>query len=256
MSSDNLSNVIDKSDYGIKIAKSGFNVNDAQDDDLSFNSSWPSLPIVKVVNSTDETPIAHGLPYPTLAVIIGQSPGGWYNNVFSPISSDSTYVYPGAGTVIIYDLDITTDVDYPYNQRPKTSSSYDNNYGIKVAKKDKDIESDDMRDFMLHTRCGSPMVLAVKTQETVSPDNPNLIQYTSQLGYPSFVFGYVENESMGAGYYQTAPPAGQAYPITFSDGITSYMNIGVLPGSFTGRGSLIILRSPMFSNDPISVVYT
>lgn len=246
---DNTTNVLATADYGVKVSKAGFDALTARDNDLLMNSSWPSLQIVKVVESTDTTPIAHGLPYPTLAVIIGQDPHLPYNNVFSPIDSDATYVYPEVGTVIIYNLDLTTDVDYPYTDKPQILSTYDNNYGIKMAKKGSDITSTDMRDFILHSRCGSPMVLAVKTEETVSPDNPNYIQYTNKLGYSTFVFGYVYNPFSSR--YTVAPPAGQAYPVTFSNGVTSYVQINV----FSDKGSLVILRSPMFSNDPVEVTY-
>ena len=247
---DNTINLLPISDYGLKVSKAGFDALTAQDNDLLLNSSWPSLQIVKVVVSTDTTPIAHGLPYPTLAVIIGQDPHLPYNNVFSPIDSDSTYVYPNIGTVIIYNLDISTDVDYPYTDKPKVLSTYDDNYGVKMVKKGLDISSTDMRDFILHSRCGSPMVLAVKTEKTVSPKNPTYIQYTNKIGYPTFVFGYIYNSSLDS--YVVAPPAGQAYPITFSNGTTSYVQIGV----FGTKGSLVILRSPMFSSSPIGVVYT
>lgn len=247
---DNTTNLLPIADYGLKVSKAGFDALTAQDNDLLINSSWPSLQIVKVVESTDTTPIAHGLPYPTLAVIIGQDPHSPYNNVFSPIDSDDTYVYPDAGTVIIYNLDISTDIDYPYTDKPKIVSTYDNNYGVKMAKKGSDITSTDMRDFILHSRCGSPMVLAIKTEQTVSPDNPNFIQYTNNLGYQTFVFGYVYNSF--SKIYTVAPPAGQAYPVTFSNGITSYVQIGV----YGDKGSLVILRSPMFSSNPVEVTYT
>lgn len=239
---DNTTNLLSIADYGVKVSKAGFDALTARDNDLLMNSSWPSLQIVKVVESTDTTPIAHGLPYPTLAVIIG--------NVFSPIDSDATYVYPDVGTVIIYNLDLTTDVDYPYIDKPQISSTYDNNYGIKMVKKGSDITSTDMRDFILHSRCGSPMVLAIKTEQTVSPDNPTYIQYTNNLGYQTFVFGYVYNSF--SKIYTVAPPAGQAYPVTFSNGITSYVQINVLGD----KGSLVILRNPMFSSDPIEVTYS
>lgn len=247
---DNTTNLLPIADYGLKVSKAGFDALTAQDNDLLINSSWPSLQIVKVVNSTDTTPIAHGLPYPTLAVLLVTG-SAYFGTGMRPLNTDSTYVYPDAGTVVIYNLDITKDIDYPYTSKPKTTISYDNNYGIKMVKKGSDITSTDMRDFILHSRCGSPMVLAVKTEETVSPDNPTYIQYTNNLGYPSFVFGYVENEFLGSGVYQVAPPGGQAYPITFSNGTTSYVRIGVLGA----RGSLIILRSPMFSSNPVEVTY-
>lgn len=246
----NTTNVLPNDDYGLKVSKAGFDALTAQDNDLLFNSSWPSLQVVKVVQSTGTTAIAHGLPYPTFAVIYGQDPILSFNTAFTPLNTDATYVYPSIGTVVIYNLDITTDVDYPYSDKPKVLSTYDSNYGIKMAKVGADINSTDLRDYIIHSRTGSPLVLAVKTETTVSPNNPTYIQYTNRLGYPAFVFGYIYNDSTAR--YVVAPAVGQAYPITFSNGTTSYIQTGVL-GS---KGSLVVLRSPMFASTPVGVTYS
>jgi len=255
----NTSNLQPKADYGLKIAKAGFDVNTAKDSDLLFNSSWPSMQIVMVRQVSSGDSFEHGLPYPPFSVIIPDfTPTTVGNqNLMSNADVDSTYVYAptsafsGGGKIIVYALDITTDVEYPYNTRSRNSTQYDPNYGIKIAKEGEDIDSTDLRDFILHSRCGSPMALAVKTASTVSPNNLNLIsagqsaiQYTSQLSDPTFVFGYVKRND---GKYECAPLSGQAYPSTFTNGTTSYIILLQGNATYAYEASLVILRSPMFA---------
>jgi hypothetical protein len=248
----NTSEIVSSLDYGLKMAKSGFDVQTAREDNLLYNSSWPSLAIVKVTSSSDGSPIAHTLPYPTLAIQLGDTVSPTSYTGMVPLDTDSTYVYPDSpGTIVIYNLDISTDIDYPYSVKTQVRSTYNPDYGIKIVKSGSDIESNDLRDFILHTRAGSPMVLAVKTEETVSTVNPTVLQYTNPIGYPCFVFGYVQRTG---GRYDISPPGGQAYPITFSDGTTSYIDLSSTP-PYTGKASLVILRNPMFASEYVEATY-
>lgn len=262
---DNISNLQPKNDYGLKIAKAGFDALTAADNDLLFNSSWPSVQYsqVRAVTKTAETftPVAHGLGFPPVAFVMG---GSDYQAVMQGCSVDDTYVYVATafqtgsvgdtmGTLVIYDIDISVDVEYPYTATSSGNIPYDPNYGIKVVKGDGDIESTDLRDFILHSRCGSPLVLAVKTQETVNPNNPDVVQYTSRLGYPTLNFGYsgrpagttVGNITFGSKGYQFAPQGGQSIPITSTDGFTA--STPIYDNFSDGRASIVCLRSPMFA---------
>lgn len=255
----NTSTLQEKSDYGLKIAKAGFDVNTAKDSDLLFNSSWPSMQIKIIKQVASGESFAHGLPYPPFAIVIPDfTPTTVGNqNLMRNASVDSTNVYAptidfsGGGKIIVYALDITVDVEYPYNTRSRNSTQYDPNYGIKIPKNDADIDSTDLRDFILHSRCGSPMVLAVKTASTMSPDNLGLIasgqsaiQYTSQLIDPTFVFGYVKRND---GKYECAPLSGQSYPSTLTNGTTSYIILLQGNATYAYEASLVVLRSPMFA---------
>ena len=245
---DNTSNVLAKGDYGIRIAKAGFDARNAADNDLLFNSAWPSTQIVKVVTVTGGSVVPHGLGFPPMAFILG---GTSLTTTMYGQTVDDTNVYPAAdGVLVIYRIDISTDIDYSYTATTSVNSLYDPNYGIKMVKSGLDINSTDMRDYILHSRCGSPLVLAVKTQATSSPSNTDIVQYTSKLGYPTLNFGYIGIQpggGVGNNAYIFAPQNNQSYPAAFTDGFTVYVTLLPSGSFFNGKGSVICLRSPMFA---------
>lgn len=255
----NTSDLQPKADYGIKISKAGFDALTAADNDLLFNSSWPSAQIVLVKSipvGADRT-VPHNLGFPPVAFIMG---GTDFFNTMYGCDTDSANAYIPSGlttscTLVIYHIDISKDVEYPFNDTVGINVEYNPDYGIKMVKEGGDINSTDLRDYILHSRCGSPLVLAVKTQETSSPDNTDVVQYTSSIGYPTLNFGYVGvtegsvsgSITYGSNAYLFAPQGGQAYPIAFTDGFTTYVDLLIGDSFFNGKGSVVCLRSPMFA---------
>jgi hypothetical protein len=267
---DNISNLLPLNDYGIKIAKIGFDANTAADKDLVYNSSWPSIQIVKVIDFDNTVfKFTHGLTFPPFALII--RPDGFRTMESLPVDDVSVYVDNsfnfGDGKIIIYNIDLSKDVDYPYTTQQSSNVTYSYDYGIKVAKNGNNIDSNDMRDYILHTRCGSPLVLAVKTQETANPLNPNVVQYTSKVGYPTLNFGYIKITGPTFGVipytgntrYFPAPLQSQAYPITYTNGITTNIPFGTttINGELVDNGAtLVILRNPSISlTNSVSEIY-
>lgn len=259
--SDNISNLLPVNDYGIKISKIGFNALTASDKDLIYNSSWPSVQIIKVIECDGVTnKYKHNLTFPPFALLL--SPSGGMDNL--PVDEINIYSSGAVGdSIIIYNINLTIDVEYPYTTQQSENILYDYDYGIKMVKPDKNINSTDMRDYILHTRCGSPMILAVKTQETVSPNNPTIVQYTNKIGYPTLNFGYVRvsvNNTLGSinydgnSRYYPAPLQSQAFPWTVTDGIITYESFS--NGSPTDGATLVILRNPVISStNSVSVTY-
>lgn len=264
---DNISEPLPKSNNGIRISKAGYDALTAADNDLLFNSAWPSLQIVKVKpmeeTSVTFTAVPHGLEFPPAAFVLG---GTDFDNTMEGCNVDEENVYvptgsvgfTGGGTLVIYHLDISTDVDYPYTDTLSFNTAYNPDYGIKMIKGGGDIESTDLRDYILHSRCGSPLVLAVKTEKTVNPANPGIVQYTSKLGYPTLNFGYAgvaagtteQNISYGNNAYRFAPQGGQTAPIAYTDGFTTYTALA------DSRASIVCLRSPMFATtNTVQVTY-
>lgn len=267
---DNTSDPIPQADYGIKISKAGFDALTAADNDLLFNSSWPSAQIVLVRPiAAGETSIVvpHGLGFPPVAFVMG---GTDFRNGMYGCDVDDTNVYVSGGfssacTLVVYRIDISVDIEYPYTDRPSTSVPYDPNYGIKMVKPGGDINSTELRDYFIHSRCGSPLVLAVKTQATSSPSNPTVVQYTSRLGYATLNLGYAgivagNTFALGVTYgnnaYLFAPQGGQSYPVAFTDGFTVYVNASTVNSFFNGKASVVCLRSPMFATtNTVAVTY-
>lgn len=253
---DNVSNPLPLADYGIKISQAGFDALRAADKDTSFNSSWPSVQIVLVKSVTSGDVIPHGLGFPPVSFILGGT--GLTDTMYGqPV--DDTNVYPvTTGILVVYHIDISTDVEYPYTTTQSVNRPYDPDYGIKMVKEGEDIESTDLRDYILHSRCGSPLVMAVKTQETVSPSNPTVVQYTSKLGYATLNLGYigVHGAPYGNNAYIFAPQGGQSYPIAFTDGFTVYVDSLASGAFFNGKGSVVCLRSPVFATtNTVQVTY-
>jgi hypothetical protein len=156
--------------------------------------------------------------------------------------------YSGSATIVIYNIDLTADVEYPYTTKDSYQNIFDYDFGLKMVKDGKDIDSADMRDYILHSRCGSPLVLAVKTQDTSNPANPTIVQYTNKIGYPTLNFGFIRvigTSFIGVSYdgikrYYNAPLQSQAYPWTVTDGFITYVSFGATSDGAT----IVILRNP------------
>jgi len=262
----NASTLIEAQDYGVKIAKANYDVLTAPEQELLFNSSWPSLPIAKVKEYTlngyaPSDAVTHEMPFvPLVMGFVSDGTGFYGGNLFYVLSADETNVYPGSvaptpssGTmkIVIYNIDITTDVEYPFKQRGGQAVGYDADYGMKLAKEGMDINSTDLRDYIAHSRCQSPLILAVKTQDTIPTQNidtgagTRTIQYSTGLNFVSYVFGFIRfTTGLSSGRYVYAPYVAQAYPATYTDGFTSQLQI---IDSLADKGSIVVLRSPMFS---------
>lgn len=258
-------------DFGIKIAKPGFDVLKAGDIDLIFSSAWPSLPIAKEIStsiyngSTVLSPstalVEHGLGFPPFTI-------GWTviankTHVFFPSVNEKNirinYSFPnpteyGYCNFKCFNIDLSKTIEYPFIKPPTTSiDNYDPNFGMKVTKEGKNIDSKDLRDYVLHSRCQSPQILTVQIGNT--PTGGTVV-YKSPLGYTSWVFGYVKLSTSIAtlvgGYYNFAPYYAQAYPITVVNGSTNTYSVNYTIGD---NASLVVLRDPMFSPTNINTVY-
>lgn len=241
---------------------------------MVFDSSWPSLPIAfeTTLPSSFPASVTHNLKFPPFSAVwaYGTDPSGTVGasrRFFFPVDATKLYLDTSSFStqqlafwnsavkikVRCFQLDLSTDIDYTLAPGDTFSSPYDPNFGVKVVKQFKDINSKDLRDFALHSRAQSPLILAVKTKKTMPAANigtgiGNVVQYKSNLKYPAWVYGYVKQST---GKYQPAPYYQQAYPRTFTDGITSYIG-------YTGTdtdATLVILRDPMFAATVTTVQY-
>lgn len=250
---DNTSTLIDRGDYGLKVSLPGYDVRQSQDIDLVFSSAWPSMQIVNKTNKDNTFSggrFEHGLGYPPLAIGYNvNTPGGNYEFM----NVDERYVYVSLAVpdeCIITNIDISKDVEYPITGTQSYRRPYDPDYGIKIAKKGKDVNSKDLRDFSLHSRAQSLMLLATKTQETIHPGNPqNVIQYTSPLDRTAIFIPYVRGIGATPNMYVNASMNyAQSYPIAYSDG--RRCNIEWLTSQGSNGASIVCLRNPFFA--PVS----
>lgn len=260
--------------YGIKVAQVGYDVRTCKDYDLIFSSSWPSLAIVFDVsgpyttNSSGNIVIPHNLGFPPLAMswqFTDSTMASQTGRVFPNVDKNNIYFlqqFAPNTTVYLnnkcYNLDISIPQNYSYLQPPATNTPYDPTYGIKVVKQNQSITSTDMRSFILHSRCASPQVLSVVTDQTpynsqtgIGNNGSNLI-YTNPQGYTSWAFGYAQITDFTYGnIYEWAPPVAQAFPILLFN--SNVVSLNITGG--TGKGSIIILRDPLFAPNTVQVVY-
>lgn len=264
---------------GFKISKPGRDATRAAGQHFVFNSSWPSLPIAfekDITGTGSQMTIAHNLRFPPFSMAWSYSAdpsgvGSVGKRVMPRVDTTNAYLPTTAGVhykIRCFQVDLSKDIDYELAPGDTFNQPYDNNFGVKVCKAGKDINSKDMRDFALHSRCQSPLILAVKTEATIPTANlgtgiGNVIQYTSKLSYPIWVYGYIKaggtyagNIGVPVGTYVFAPYYSQSYPKTFTDGFKAYLGYTVSgPPSPDIGASLVILRDPMFAASPVTVQY-
>lgn len=279
---DNSKTVVQNSDVGIKISKANYDATRTSGQNLVFSSSWPSLPIVFEITIANAAQLStynfsggvyaipHGLKYPPLAFYWQPVTSSVTNGFLRDVASvDSTYIYvasPFALTSTVpvspinikaFGIDLRVDADYIFSPGDTFRSPYDSSYGIKVVKSNKSIDSVDLRDFILHSRAQSPLILTVKTEKTVNPANPTTIQYSSGLKYQTWVYGWVRQLISGStpvtnkDYFLKAPYFSQSFPSTQTNGIVSSINFGL----FANGATLVVLRDPMFAPSQLTVQY-
>lgn len=200
-------------DFGIKVSLPGNDVNTADDTQLLFSSSWPSIKIFKniqVVQTIPPTPTgttklySHGLGFVPAVIPYGGIGGSNTTGNAAEISrqniitdSSNIYLQPGNSVTInlnirlsILYLDITTPFTAPITQvGPSNAVKPDANFGIKISKDGKDVKSHDLRDFILHSSARSPMVHAVVPG--VIPASGRFT-YTHDLPYNPIFFAYIQ----------------------------------------------------------------
>lgn len=273
-----------QSDAGFILSKPGYDALRANGSNLIFNSSWPSLQIGfettinnPITGGVTNYPVTHSLRFPPFAEVwtYGPDPAGFGNSAFRMMMAvDSTTLYLSTANLTSFELarlqnatkvnikcfylDLSRDIDYILAPGDTFNLPYDDDYGFKVVKPGKDINSRDLRDYTVHSRAQSPLILAVKTEATkvanTVPDGAggftpvNVVQYKSNLPFPTWNYGFIKSS---AGRYTPAPLESQAYPRTFTDGFTSYVQYS---GTDVGA-TLVILRDPMFAATQETVQY-
>lgn len=258
---------------GFKISKPGYDASRTAGSNYVFDSSWPSLAVAyesslaNPVSGGGTYTVNHGLNFPplTFAWFYGPDISGIGNTVQRYIlSMDGNNAYIDTSTldafqqsfvssatwmnVKCFQLDLSKDIDYTLAPGDTFKMPYDPNFGVKIVKPNKSVDSRDLRDFTIHSRAQTPLVLAVKTQATSTNGANNVVQYTSKLSYASWVYGFVKT---AAGRYRVAPYYTQSYPKTFTDGFLSYVQY---QGTDIGA-TLVILRDPMFASTQATAQY-
>lgn len=336
----NKMNLKKRSDYGVRVARPGYDANNCAQNQLLFNSGWPILQIAKVIDlskmvedttyrleilinwkdtqdpwspghygvlSDDITEVSEPpagytgtysfiQPTPSLddGLMVnrkyvrrdlgGTATGYTYPNEvwtegnieytkvttcrsmkfgkiqhrlgYTPFFMASEHISGTSGYVVLFSIDITKDVDYPYTEEPLAFLSGTKDYGIKSSS----IFGDKIPG--LCSNMFSKLVQAVKTQETSadkwggvkaavwSPVRSAEEGYNGVLApYEVFAFNSQYKGDGGYYYYKVAPAAITYYgdeELVFV-GYTWAMSAGGVQSVGTPINSLVVLRSPMVS---------
>lgn len=260
-------------DFGVKVALPGVDTATASDAQLLFSSSWPNIKIFKnlpFLNITiDSTGNAnnfaqlynHGLSFVPAVIPYGKAFFSTSSDTADinrqNILADNQNLYvltQGAGPVsfssrvsILY-LDIETPFTAPItNNGDNNVARADTNFGIKLSKVGKDIKSNDMRDFILHSSTRSPMIHAVVPgQIPASQSGFNTFSYTHDLSYNPIFFAFIQEPGIGT--------LSSTTPYVLLNGYAGLSTVGntiSITGPSISKVSIIILKDPFNITDNI-----
>jgi hypothetical protein len=281
--------IITRQSYGIKVSQPGYDATTAPDHKLLYNSSWPSLQTIYELYIDAPTirtyptinlgvftvyVIPHNLgfyPWPLFyearsGYCYGRTPNAsgfffdsrnlYFNNADSRITSNSIKF-----VIQIFNINIIQDVQYPTPQAGTGSKFTDSDFGFKIPKENKDISSSDMRDFIVHSRCQSPALVSVSTNNSsYFNSSTGYITVPLTTSYIPITAVYlnlgITNANNEAVYYMDSN-----LNLSFANNSLSYF-VGI-PGSAVVStqidkgvfGGIIITRDPLITPDVKKVTY-
>lgn len=246
----------------IRVCQPGWDVRNCPDWAYLFNSDWPSLAIAfetTIPNPGAGTTINHNLGYPPLVMV--------WNNVSGTLSygrqaagftvTPTTVVVSGVSqattlTVVCFNVDISKEQLYPLPQSAQQKLPYNQQFGMKVVKPNGNrlIYSNNLNDFVIHTRAQSPAVLAVATQrgQFFTNSNPG-----STLTGPWLVFPLKTSYIPWA--YTATSSGSNTYTFTTVNSLQVINNQLVYSMNGSTIGSLIVLRDPLFYPNTVKVTF-
>lgn len=262
------------SDYGTKGSVPGYDVRSVTDYLLQFSSSWPHLKIEHgaassiTMNSTPQTIYTHNLGYSAFYFIIsgGQFDAvGGINRGIGINSTDLAYdgSQPIGGTYSFYfyicRLPLTQDFTAPQITGSTVAATENHDYGFKVAKPGKSIDSTDMRDFSLHSSTRSLMIHQVETADMSVSGGFYVRTTTHGLGYIPHGFAYIKPGANTAGLstsrYYLMPHGIGAQTANYSITTTTLAmraDNSILTG--TPTSTAVVLKDP-FSKETVNVSF-
>lgn len=199
------------------------------------------------------------------------------------VIGDSNTIYDMAvGDVIsvkVYSFDFTTAFSYAAILPPVGKAEYDPHIGIKIVRPGRNIDSVDLRDFIIHSKGSAPQILTIQTlenanvyytvsgsstKETVTYQIPNRIparidflystdatSWKTGTGFSSWA-GQVLESSTGLAYYasvfgqyDTQAVGDVSYQMSSSGLFTSFGLYKTVPFS------VIVRRDPLLYSAPV-----
>lgn len=187
----------DKLDYGIKVARKGYNVLTADSTGILYNSTWKIIQMGanitgKDLQKLDTISISidgynytcykfyHGLGYVPLLLDFSSYFGLGATDIMFLASKEWAYIYVDTSVVnidvislVICPIDIRQDVDYRMYSKPLYLFDSDrlSDYGLSSTIHGKNTHSKALRDFSMNIKLFPQIILAVKTEKSMSQNN-------------------------------------------------------------------------------------
>lgn len=252
----------------IQVCQPGYDVRNCPDFAYLFNGAWPNLAIVfeETLTISGSTTIPHNLNFPPLAMgWLTDGSGASYGRLpgdVVEVDKENIYIFQdGQITVRLYNVDISQEATYPLPQSAQAKLPYNDQFGMKIAKDNRPITSNDLNDFILHTRAQSPAILDVATETGKYFMQSNQRHYWPYGNIPGgagwdlivyplrthYLPWYTGGITFGGDQYLLA--SGQA---VYFDETTSSLVLNI---TASGAGSLVILRDPLFYPNVVQVIY-
>lgn len=257
----------------VKLAQPGYDVKTAGDENLIYSSKWPLLEIYMQDTATfDVTKSSilarHDLQFPPVFWYFANTPEtAWENfgaitqarraEFFGPIGDGSLgmdasklFYTPNSfpltsGTARLYfyifALDLSKQYNAPIIKVGAVSGGNNNNFAFKIAKNGKDVSSNDLSDFILHSRARSPLIHSVNP----SPGVVKSFVINHNLGYVPMFFPYQKNAN---GSY-TLLPTGQGG----ADSLLSDINNIIFTSAAGKELTIVVLKDPFLIDNSIRV---
>lgn len=204
----------------VKLAQPGFDVKTSGDENLIYNSKWPLLPIYKaggvLIDRVESTQVLaeHDLPFiPMFWYFANTTIGSWENLTIARDTRAEFFGPIGDGTLSMTDKKLTlTASAFPFASGPAQIYYYifaidlDKEFKapiinvgaiqggggsreFKIAKPGKSVESNNLDDYILHSRARSPLVHSVTPGKVTGGE----FIVTHNLGYSPMFFAYTKS---------------------------------------------------------------
>jgi hypothetical protein len=256
----------------VKLAQPGYDVKTAGDENLIYSSLWPLLKIYKqdkftVSDVTQITTIAeHDLNFPAMfwffsnATIdkwlgTGTMANERRSEFFGPIGANASIkvnenklVYEPGGFATgslnlyyyIFGIDLTKQFTAPIIKVGAQSAGRATGRVFKLAKEGKSMDSNDLSDFVVHSKARSPLLHSVNP----SPGVVKTFTVEHNLGYNPMFFGYVRTD----GYYTLiATGTGGSSNFTATENTVTFNDTG-------GKEiTIVILKDPFLIDYTVQV---
>jgi hypothetical protein len=258
-------------DFGAKGSVPGYDVNATVDYLQSFNSSWPLLKVEHAaaatitLNATPQTIYTHNLGFAPMYLIVKD---GKIDALPPGIGVDaSVLAYDGNSGIggsysfyyYVFRLPLTTNFTAPNVGSAITTVPKNDDFGFKVAKPGKSVDSTDLRDFSLHSSSRSLMVHKVDYGATAFDGSVYTRTVNHGLSYTPIGFCFFKFGAGLAGYnpdyfYSLNGPQGTQdayYTLDSTSMVISEVSAFV---TAAGDATAVILKDP-FAKEIVRVSF-